>query len=135
MNLKQSEPYFHGYILVSCRAEDCNYQSQLQGLQTIPSSYKPSILNCNAVLAEQKEHQATRTSPFASLRRDDSRLFFPAIHRERPQSCEASRYKVGEEGLLTSSVFRSKLDRVLSYIHLKSAFNVRFRFRFFTLTN
>lgn len=99
MDLKKSERCFHGYFLVPCCTKDyCNCQNQLQGFQVIPSSYSTSVSKCGAILAEQSEHQAHKG--------DDSRLFFPAIHRQRPQSCEVSRHKVGVERLLPSSAFR-----------------------------
>lgn len=108
MDLKESERYYHGYILVPCCTEDyCKCQNQLQGFQAIPNSYPLSISKYDAILAEQSEHQATRATRFTSHRgEDDSHLFFPAIHKQRRQSREVSRHKVGVEGLAPSSAFK-----------------------------
>lgn len=106
MDPQQSERYFHGYILVPCCTEDCCH-NQLQRLQAIPSSYNSSIPKDEAILPDQNEHQPTHASRHTSHGREgDCRLLFPAIYRQRPQTCGVSRHKIGAKRLPASSLLR-----------------------------
>lgn len=110
MDPQQSERYFHGYILVPCCPEDYCH-NQLQGLQTIPSSYTSSILKHDPVLPEQNEKQPAHASRNISHEGESDcpcRVVFPAIYRQRPAACGVSRHEIGEERLLASPLLRGK---------------------------
>jgi len=108
MDLKHSERYFHGYILVPYCPEDYCH-NQLQGLQAIPRSYTGSILKYDPVLPEQNEKQPVHASRNTSHERESDcayRVVFAAVHRQRAAVCGFSRHKIGEERLFASSLLK-----------------------------
>jgi len=107
MDLKHSERYFHGYILVPYCPEDYCH-NQLQGLQAIPSSYTGSNLKYHTVLPQQNEKHAHASRNTSQERECDCAycVVFPAVHRQRAAVCGFSRHKIGEERLFASSLLK-----------------------------